>query len=590
MASIATYLQKIKDAIYGEEVRDSIHDAINAMNEEVEGIKSIDVTVDHAELINRTAPSELIFTIGAINYNLPDPTIKNRARTETFFLLHPYDTIYLTNDTYEYRFGTITEPYYKSTNEITWRSSWGTDKYTVRSELAGLYGILVVRKKSSPTSDISAEIAQINASFKYYSAHSNFVNHGLIGVSYGITKIAKCIEAGWYGFKASDAIDLTDLPSGFPNNSGGDIAVYPFSFGTNESTNYVLQVLTDTKLNSYKRIVYMSDPSDPKIYINWHSAENSEFMGKRVAILGDSISTNGNSGMDANVPEMVITSDDVGVTLSAYLTYYDVHNGLSLGGHTFTDSEIGTEVTFTPTSEDVGKPIGVPYNYNGNSVKTWWEVAKEVLGFDVIPVCWSGSSITSHEGTSVSYKTSYAWHEAQIRKCGIRTAGSMKRTAPDMIIIYRGTNDFSHLPYANLTDGYFDSASWDYPTTDLLTNGYGYKEGLCLTIKKLRDAYPNAKIFLCTLNVFKRVNYSHYPTNNGVNTLPQYNNAIREVADFMGCGLIEFDKDGITFENCYSEGYITDNATTPTHPSNKGHKAMGLKAIADLKAQYSNMK
>ena len=88
---------------------------------------------------------------------------------------------------------------------------------------------------------------------------------------------------------------------------------------------------------------------------------------------------------------------------------------------------------------------------------------------------------------------------------------------------------------------------------------------------------------LCTLNVFKRVNYSHFPTNNGLNTLPEYNNAIREAANFFGCGLIEFDKDGITFENCYSEGYITDSSTTPTNPSDKGHYLMGKKAIADIK-------
>lgn len=34
MASISTYLQKILDAVYGEEVRSSIHDALAAMNEE----------------------------------------------------------------------------------------------------------------------------------------------------------------------------------------------------------------------------------------------------------------------------------------------------------------------------------------------------------------------------------------------------------------------------------------------------------------------------------------------------------------------------------------------------------------------------
>lgn len=52
------------------------------------------------------------------------------------------------------------------------------------------------------------------------------------------------------------------------------------------------------------------------------------------------------------------------------------------------------------------------------------------------------------------------------------------------------------------------------------------------------------------------------------------NNAIREIANTIGCGLIEFDKDGITFKNCYSGGYVTDSSTTPTHPNSKGHFVM----------------
>lgn len=306
-----------------------------------------------------------------------------------------------------------------------------------------------------------------------------------------------------------------------------------------------------------------------------------DFNGKNVAIIGDSISTNGDysaSNLLGNVPEIVITAEDVGVQLSAYATYYDV--GTTVGGHEIVANDIGTEITFTPTAEDVGKIVGKPNTYNADTRKTWWEVAKDVLGFNPIPVCWSGASITSHEGASNLYKTSYAWHPAQIRKCGIRIPGEMTRLSPDMIIIFRGTNDFSHTSYAKLTDGYFDSDSWEAPETDAITGGYGYKEGLCLTIKKLREAYPLAKIVLCTLNFFKRINYSTFPVNNGQNTENQFNDAIREVANYMGCGLIEFDKDGLTFENA-SRNYYVDQETF-THPTDLGHQIMGNKAIRDL--------
>ena len=247
-------------------------------------------------------------------------------------------------------------------------------------------------------------------------------------------------------------------------------------------------------------------------------------------------------------------------------------------------SDVGTEVTFTPTAEDVGKLVGTPVNYNQASTTTWWEVLADKLNFNPIPVCWSGSSITSHNKNSNEWKAAHAWHESQIRKCGIRTPGTMTRTAPDVIIIYRGTNDMSsdtHKPHSKLTENFFKGL-FTIPSDDFISSGrYGFKEGYALTIKKLREAYPLAVIILCTLNVFKRDNKDAWPVNNGVNTLPEFNDAIREVADAMGCGVIEFDKDGITFENCYPT-YISDSATIPTHPNDRGHKRMAEKAMADL--------
>lgn len=305
---------------------------------------------------------------------------------------------------------------------------------------------------------------------------------------------------------------------------------------------------------------------------------NNGLKGKVIAVIADSISTQQNK----NAVEITISEYDIGVELSAYPTIYDVQKGLTIGGHVFTSDEIGTEVSFTPTSEDVGKVIGLPLNYNTSVDKTWWEIVEEVFECTVIPVCWSGSSVSSHESNSNNHKCSYAWHESQIRKLGTRIKGSMERVSPDIVIIYRGCNDMTHAPYSKLTNGYFDSVDWQYPTSDVVDGGYGFKEAMSLTIKAIRETYPNAQIMLATQNVFKRVNYSHFPTNNGLYTLPQLNKAIREVANFFGCQTINFDKDGITFENCYTEGYITDSSTTPTHPSTKGHYVMGLQAVKDL--------
>ena len=48
------------------------------------------------------------------------------------------------------------------------------------------------------------------------------------------------------------------------------------------------------------------------------------------------------------------------------------------------------------------------------------------------------------------------------------------------------------------------------------------------------------------------------------------------------CNNVELDKDGITFENCYSSGYITDSATIPTHPNSKGHEMIYNQILRDL--------
>lgn len=310
---------------------------------------------------------------------------------------------------------------------------------------------------------------------------------------------------------------------------------------------------------------------------------NCSIAGKTIAIIGSSIHTGGNDGEHPNAVEIEIMPEDVGVQLSAYLTYEDVQGGLTIGGVTYTSSQIGTEITFTPTAADIGKKVGVPKNYNPSTMKVWWKYLIEKFGCTIIPVCWSGAGFTRNRQGNNQYVPSYAWHDSQIRKCGIRTPGTMNRTAPDIIILARGTNDMSYEPYARLTDGYFDNPNWQYPTDDSVGEGiYGFKEGIMTTISKLRSTYPFAKILICTTTPFKRVNYSHFPTNNGLYSQPQYNEAYKEVAEFCGIDVIDFAKCGITWENMYPT-YISDSSTTPTHPNAKGHEVMAKCAIETLK-------
>lgn len=536
-----------------------------------------------AKAYNTTSfiPKTLKFYSGTLQGWQALPDNNTRAYTK-YMKAHYLDRIWTIDDTYEYRVITADEPYFKSGNQIDFGSSWRTNRITFLHEFDNKYFSILVRKKSDVNADISGELDIIAEKVRFCSRYNENVYLGTIG-SETNDALINYLANGWYGFGASEYANITDLPAGFPPY-GGTLENKPYVFKSDANNIFTLQILTDINLHTYKRLIQTNNPEAPVIFINWVSIDNAlDLSGKNVAIIGDSISTNGNEGEAPNVPEITITSADVGVPLSAYLTYYDVNSGLTLGGHTFTSSEIGNEVHFTPTNADIGKSIGKPNNFNPASMNVWWEVLQSFTQCNPIPVCWSGASVSSHQSDSDIYKTSHAWHDAQIRKCGIRTPGTMNRTAPEVIIIYRGVNDFSHSPVDVLTDNYFNNYNWEYPTTDEVNGHYGFKEALCLTVKKLRETYPTAKIMMATLQTFKRVYYSHFPTNNGFYSLPQYNDAIREVADFMGCEVIEFAKSGITFEN--TSTYTSDG----THPNGTGQRILGKKSVTDIIAKYSPM-
>ena len=319
---------------------------------------------------------------------------------------------------------------------------------------------------------------------------------------------------------------------------------------------------------------------------------------KTFAVLCDSIGTHGNSGEYCNLPEIEVTEEDIGKTLSAYLTYYDVHNAgdqgsstgaainFTIGGQTFTEQNNGQQITFVPTAADVGKKVGKVYDWNGNDLKTWWLWLAEAYNMEPLPVCWASSAISSHEsGTSNPtdglgggrVKNSYAWHESQVRKCGTRIPGTMNRIAPDYILIARGTNDWSHASGTTITENYFDDPeNWTYPTDDKVGDYYGIKEAVAMTVKNMRAAYPTSKIFLCTIPYNTRGTKSTFPGCFGGKSYVSFNRAIRECAEFFGCGLIDFAGCGVTHENVGT--YTTDGV----HLNAKGHELAGRKAIADF--------
>ena len=400
----------------------------------------------------------------------------------------------------------------------------------------------------SEPSKIGPVMVTIEADVKYLVAQTNSIGHiGCISLSYGvngeINKLGKALDE-----KVSQETMVSDADLCISDEEGNILA-------------------------EFKNGGFRTKEFDSRAVV-----KNDFFIGKKISILGDSIST----ARDNNAVEFTVLESDIANnrTLEGYPTYYDI--GTTIGGKAVTQEMVGVLTQFSPVSGDAGKVIGRVLNYNNLSQsQLWWGIMADKLGATILQnVSWSGGDVSSHRHDTEILKTAYAWHDAQIRKLATRDTEGNKIT-PDMVIIYRGCNDYTWAPKAVLTA--FGAASKAIPETDVVEDvKYGFKEAYAMTIEKIRMAYPFATIVCCTLNIFKRGgDVSHFPVNNGVNTLPEFNNAIREVADFMGCGLIEFDKDGITFENCYPT-YISDSASEPTHPNATGHKKMAEKAYKDM--------
>jgi hypothetical protein len=322
-------------------------------------------------------------------------------------------------------------------------------------------------------------------------------------------------------------------------------------------------------------------------------SQPSVLFGKKLCVIGDSISTQG----VYLTPFLRITPSMVGTQISTYVTSADVNSGTTIGGVTVDASmNDGALHTFTPTNTDIGKSIGSARRYgNNDSLLTWDNVLARMLGARVVAnASYSGSTITTaREVVSGSdYTNTAAWKDYTISRCkDYSPVDYDNEEIPDVIIVYRGTNDFSYTDYStsssmkhltlddlNLSDGF----DYNQMSDDFVEGFFQFQMAYFACINKLRETYPKALVCCATLNVFKRVIYETWPTRNYAHTLPDFNSAIRKIANIAGCPLIELDKDGITWQNCYSEGYITDSATTPTHPNQKGHWVMGMKAAADL--------
>ena len=204
-----------------------------------------------------------------------------------------------------------------------------------------------------------------------------------------------------------------------------------------------------------------------------------------------------------------IYTDDVvdlkGKTISILGDSISTFSGIS-NDATNTNNTIGSNAVYYPKGE-IDK-----------ASETWWMQTANATGMTMlVNNSWSGSKVLT--GGSAAYQTRCE----QLHD----NTGADSGTHPDIIAVYIGINDFN----ANLAIGNFSKLE------DIYTEEEGYitpetvAEAYAIMIHKMITKYENADIFVLTLPA--------NGTNKNTDTLASYNKAIRKIADYFDCHLVD---------------------------------------------------
>jgi lysophospholipase L1-like esterase len=249
-----------------------------------------------------------------------------------------------------------------------------------------------------------------------------------------------------------------------------------------------------------------------------------KFIGKKIAIIGDSISTY--SGW--------LPSDISGYDGSTYATYY-------------------------------------PHGDVDNVTKTWWYKALSYLGLepstDLNNCSWSGSRVTGDSESTTSASAGCSTKRI--------TDLSLRITTPDIVLVFIGCNDWGN-----------EVAVGNWAVTDTVPSEgtiSTFRPAFAVMLNKIHVTYPNARVFVCTiLDDYKRDEIAGYPPENGNGVVTyQWNENIKEIAEAFGCDVIDMHNCGLTYSNMQS--FCVDEGL---HPNAAGMEMMARKVASELIAKY----
>ena len=185
--------------------------------------------------------------------------------------------------------------------------------------------------------------------------------------------------------------------------------------------------------------------------------------------------------------------------------------------------------------------------------KTWWWQVMNATGMELNAN--ASSSNTTITGDSLDTTGSSTKRMIDL------TPGD-DGPAPDILIVFMGTNDFLR----SVELGTFTEPS---PQDEGVVNNFC--DAYELMIQKLNALYPNAEIYFCTLLETNAGDVDEYPqsypaTNKNGNTIGDFNAEIATIASAYSYPVIDVHNCGITYETL--DQYTSDGV----HPNTEGAK------------------
>lgn len=231
--------------------------------------------------------------------------------------------------------------------------------------------------------------------------------------------------------------------------------------------------------------------------------------------------------------------------------------------------------TFTGWLPSGNKAFYTGSNCGVNSVyRTWWMKTLIDTGAELcVDQAWSGRCVCNVRDSETDLVNSGAWRQSEVNK--LAASGS----TPDIIIIKLGINDFNNV---SCQLGEYDGTE-ALPTVP--ENGFStFRESYATMLDRIMTTFPLARVYCCTLNQCERTGSVGFPEINGIDeSLTEYNDAIKQLAQAFGATVIDHAACGMTYYNMSTYTGDWDSTTGKgLHPNANGMALIAAKTISAL--------